>query len=157
MPDDTRSCAGRCGCGHPRELDATTRLPIADGLIYGAALLGVIAVAITATLLAFDLGPTHLSEHAHAELSAAPLALAALAYLAHQLLRRADPADIVKSALLAAAFLVWAAYQLNPGAPLALNDLAIALFVLDIAVVIASDVLRSRPGPPERARVGRNS
>jgi hypothetical protein len=119
MHDHTCRCPCPCDCDDFREREATTRPPVADGLIDGTALLGVAAVAavaITATLLALDLGPTHLSDRAHALLSAAPLAIVALAYLAHQPLRRADRLDIIKSALLAAAFLVWASYQLNPGA-----------------------------------------
>jgi hypothetical protein len=38
--------------------------------------------------------------------------------------------------LLSAAFLLWAAYQLIPTLPVIVNDAAIALFVLDIALVI---------------------
>jgi hypothetical protein len=81
----------------------------------------------------------------------------ALAYLAHQPLRRPSPLAIVKAALLASAFLLWAAYQLNPPLPLAVNDPAITLFVLDIALVIGTDIRKSGGGGqhPPRPRPAR--
>jgi hypothetical protein len=45
----------------------------------------------------------------------------------------------VKVALLAAAFFLWSAYQLFPSLPngAVFNDLAIALFVLDVALIVS--------------------
>jgi hypothetical protein len=114
------------------------------GLACAAAFLGITAVTVTAALLAIDVGLAGLSAHAHAKLSALPLALVALAYMAHQPLRRPNPLAIVKSALLASAFLLWAAYQLSPTLPITVNDLAITLFILDLALVIGTDLRRDR-------------
>ena len=72
-------------------------------------------------------------------LGALPLALIALTYLLYQGLRRPRAAELLKAMVLAAAFLLWAANQLWPKAPAAtlLNDLAIALFVIDLFLVVA--------------------
>lgn len=131
------------------------------GLACVAAFFGAAAVAVTAALLAIDVGPVGLSGHAHAELSALPLALVALAYVAHQPLRRPGLLAIVKSALLASAFLLWAAYQLDPTLPITVNDLAITLFILDLALVIATDLrhlhLSGTPNPTPRSQPTRSS
>ena len=70
---------------------------------------------------------------------ALPLALIAVAYLVYQSIRRPGPTEAFKALLLALAFLLWAANQYWPDAACAtlLNDLAIALFVLDVFFVIA--------------------
>jgi hypothetical protein len=62
----------------------------------------------------------------------------ALAYLIYQLKRRPAPAETVKTILLAAAFLFWAANQYWPSLPQSglFNDVAIGLFVLDAFLVI---------------------
>ena len=64
--------------------------------------------------------------------------LAALAILVYQVLRRPGPWELVKATMLAAAFMSWAANQLWPQLHQAtlLNDIAIALFVLDVFLVI---------------------
>jgi hypothetical protein len=62
----------------------------------------------------------------------------AFAYLVYQSARRPAPLEFVKAILLAAAFLFWAANQFWPdarGATL-FNDIAIALFVIDVFLVI---------------------
>src|SRR5215469_7744193 len=65
------------------------------------------------------------------------LALIAVTYLLYQAVRRPRPAELLKAMLLAAAFLLWAANQFRPLASAATlcNDLAIALFVLDVFLV----------------------
>lgn len=62
----------------------------------------------------------------------------ALAYLAYQLVRRASRTEMVRAAILVVAFLFWSANQLWPNLPAAtlFNDIAIALFVLDVFLVI---------------------
>ena len=62
----------------------------------------------------------------------------ALAYLAYQAAHRPAPLEMVKAVLLAIAFLFWAANQLWPDIPQAMlfNDIAIALFVLDVFLVM---------------------
>ncbi len=66
------------------------------------------------------------------------MALIAVAYLVYQLERRPAAAELVKAIMLAAAFLFWAANQSWPNSPRAtlFNDIAIALFVLDVFLVI---------------------
>ena len=75
---------------------------------------------------------------AHDFLGALPLALIAIAYLIYQTIRRPGPAELFKAILLATAFLLWAANQFWAEAPRAtlFNDIAIALFVLDVFLVI---------------------
>jgi hypothetical protein len=62
----------------------------------------------------------------------------AFAYLVYQTAHRPAPLEIVKAVLLAVAFLFWAANQFWPDAPQAtlFNDVAIALFVLDVFLVM---------------------
>jgi hypothetical protein len=89
-------------------------------------------------LLAWNVAPRAFPVRAHLLLGAAPLALIALASLIYQATRRPRPLEIVKAVVLAAAFLFWAANQLLPDSAHAtlLNDLAIALFVLDVFLSI---------------------
>ncbi|MGO9777695.1 MAG: hypothetical protein ACLPM3_14010 [Terracidiphilus sp.] len=63
----------------------------------------------------------------------------AIAYLVYQTAHRPARLEAVKSVLLAAAFLFWAANQLWPDLRQAtlFNDIAIALFVLDVFLVMA--------------------
>ena len=62
----------------------------------------------------------------------------ALAYMVFQLAHRRPAAELLKTTLLAAAFLFWAANQFWPNIPQAslFNDIAIGLFVLDVFFVI---------------------
>jgi hypothetical protein len=100
--------------------------------------LGVVTLAGVAVLLAWDVRPALFPAHAHDVLAAFPLALIAGAYLIYQWMRKPAPAEMVKAILLAAAFLLWAANQLWPDLRQATlwNDLAIALFVLDVFLVM---------------------
>jgi hypothetical protein len=112
--------------------------------------LGVITLAGVAVLLVWDARPALFRSHAHDVLAGFPLALIAVAYLIYQWIRmlrgtrrpgarNPAAAEMVKAILLAAAFLLWAANQLWPNLRQAtlFNDLAIALFVLDIFLVMA--------------------
>ena len=62
----------------------------------------------------------------------------AIAYLVYQAAHRPSAKELAKAILLAVAFLFWAANQLWPDSPYATlyNDIAIALFVLDVFLVI---------------------
>ena len=62
----------------------------------------------------------------------------AIAYLLYQSARRPSAKEFLKAMMLAVAFLFWAANQLWPDLPQAtlFNDIAIALFVLDVFLVI---------------------
>jgi hypothetical protein len=61
-----------------------------------------------------------------------------VAYVVYQLERRPAASEFFKAIMLAAAFLFWAANQFWPASPRAtlFNDIAIALFVLDVFLVI---------------------
>ncbi|MGB7264895.1 MAG: hypothetical protein WBC92_05245 [Terracidiphilus sp.] len=63
----------------------------------------------------------------------------AVAYVVYQIVRRPARMEFAKAMMLAAAFLFWAANQYWPNLPQAtlFNDIAIALFVLDVFLVIA--------------------
>ena len=102
-------------------------------------LLAVLTLVSVVVLLAWDFAPARFPLHAHDWLGATPLALIAGAYLVYQTIRRPGPQELFKAVLLALAFLLWAANQLWPASPRAnlYNDLAIALFVLDVFFVIA--------------------
>ena len=102
-------------------------------------LLAALTLVSVVVLLVWDAAPALFPARAHDLLGALPLALIALAYLVYQTIRRPGPAELFKAALLSIAFLLWAANQLWPDSPRAnlYNDLAIALFVLDVFFVIA--------------------
>lgn len=103
------------------------------------AILGGISLVSVVVLLVWDASPALFPARAHRVLGSLPLALIALAYLVYQSIRRPGLMEVFKALLLALAFLFWAANQYWPGAACAtlLNDLAIALFVLDVFFVIA--------------------
>jgi phosphoglycerol transferase MdoB-like AlkP superfamily enzyme len=103
------------------------------------AILGVAALAGVGALVAWDAVPRLFPAGAHDVLAAFPLATIALAYLVYQAAHRPARMEVVKAILLAVAFLFWAANQLWPGLRQAtlFNDIAIALFVLDVFLVMA--------------------
>lgn len=115
--------------------------------------LGLITLAAVALLLFWDAAPGRFPPGAHDVLSALPLALIGLAAVAHRLEQRPTLSELARTLLLAAAFLCWAANQLWPTLPAAtlLNDLAVALFVIDVWWTIAArqpavsaDAMKSR-------------
>jgi len=101
-------------------------------------LLGVVTLADVAVLLVWDMAPQRFPARSHEFLAAFSLTLIAVAYLVYQAAHRPPIAAFGKAVLLAVAFLFWAANQLWPALPQAtlFNDLAVALFVLDIFLVI---------------------
>jgi hypothetical protein len=101
-------------------------------------ILGVVSLVSVGVLLAWDGAPKLFPPRAHDVLGALPLAMIAIAYLAYQAAHRPAPLEVVKAALLAIAFLFWAANQLWPDIPQSVlfNDIAIALFVLDVFLVM---------------------
>jgi hypothetical protein len=101
-------------------------------------LLGVAALASVGVLLAWDISPQMFPPRAHDFLAAFPLAMIAIAYLAYQAAHRPARKELFKAILLAIAFLFWSANQLWPNLPQAtlFNDIAIALFVLDVFLVM---------------------
>ena len=124
--------------------------------------LGLVTLAAVALLLFWDAVPGRFPHGAHDVLGALPLALIAVAYLAHQAVRRARWRELGKAVLLALAFLFWAANQLWPelSAATLFNDVAIALFVLDVFWVLvqpggyASDPISIESSPDHSTSAG---
>ncbi|MGD0738418.1 MAG: hypothetical protein ABR957_02400 [Terracidiphilus sp.] len=102
-------------------------------------ILGIVTLAGVVLLFFQDAAPRLLPVGSHEVLAAFSLAMIALAYMVFQLLHRPPMAELVKTILLAAAFLFWAANQFWSNLPQAslFNDIAIGLFVLDVFFVIA--------------------
>ena len=100
--------------------------------------LGVVTLASVGVLFTWDAFPRLFPANAQNVLGAFPLAMIALAYLAYQSAHRPPRKEVFKAVLLAVAFLFWAANQLWPDLPQATlyNDIAIALFVLDVFLVM---------------------
>ena len=101
-------------------------------------ILGVITLASVAVLFAWDAFPRLFPGRAHDVLAAFPLVMIAVAYMAYQAVHRPARMEVVKAVLLTVAFLLWAANQFWPdfSTAILLNDGAIALFVLDVFLVI---------------------
>jgi hypothetical protein len=102
-------------------------------------LLGFLALASAVALFVWDADPGLFPARTHDGIGALALAMIAVAYLVYQIVRRTAGVELAKSILLAAAFLFWAANQVwrNPRAAVLCNDIAIALFVLDVFLVMA--------------------
>ena len=100
--------------------------------------LGVITLAGVAVLLLWDVAPALFPARAHDLLGAFPLAMIAVAYLVYQSVHRPPPKEWLKAILLAIAFLFWAANQCwpEPHQATIFNDIAIALFVFDVFLVM---------------------
>ena len=100
--------------------------------------LGGITLASVVVLLAWDAFPGLFPARAHDSLAAFPLAMIAFTYLVYQAAHRPARLEVVKAVLLAIAFLFWAANQFWPDLRQAtlFNDIAIALFVLDVFLVL---------------------
>ena len=101
-------------------------------------LFGVVTLISVGVLLAWHVNPKFFPTRAHDFLAAFPLAMIAIAYLLYQSARRPAAKEFIKAIMLAVAFLFWAANQLWSDLPQAtlFNDIAIALFVLDVFLVI---------------------
>ena len=114
----------------------SSRLDLSHRLL--PVILGVVTLADVLLLLIWDDFPKVFPAGTHEFLSSFSLALIALAYLVYQIARRPAPIEMIKAIMLALAFLFWAANQLWPDLPQAMlfNDIAIALFVLDVFLVI---------------------
>jgi hypothetical protein len=99
---------------------------------------GVVTLADVGVLLAWDARPGIFPARSHDYLGAFSLAMIALAYLVYQIIHRPPLKELAKAVLLAMAFLFWAANQLWPASLHAtlFNDIAIALFVFDVFLVM---------------------
>lgn len=99
----------------------------------------MLAVLAGGALAAVDLLPG-VPPRAHGIVSALPLVLIALSFLVYQAHSRPTLGQVAKASLLCVAFILWALYQLFPDLPhgALLNDAAIVLFSLDVALVVWS-------------------
>jgi hypothetical protein len=72
-------------------------------------------------------------------LEGATLFLAAAAYLAYVLAHHTDRRELLTRSILVSAFALWGIVQLAPGLPdnAVLNDVVIALFVVDLAILVS--------------------
>jgi hypothetical protein len=101
-------------------------------------ILGAVTLADVLVLFTWDAFPAMFPVGSHDVLAASSLALIAVAYLMYQLAHRPAHGEFLKATMLAVAFLFWAANQFWPNLRQAtvLNDIAIALFVLDVFLVM---------------------
>ena len=101
-------------------------------------ILGVITLLGVGVLLTWDLFPAAFPARTHDFLGSLSLTMTAIAYLVYQTAHWPTFRELLKASMLAAAFLFWAANQLWPesGHAVLLNDIAIALFVLDVFLVM---------------------
>jgi hypothetical protein len=101
-------------------------------------ILGVVTLADVGVLFVWDAFPKLFPARSHDFLAAFSLAMIALAYIVYQIAHRPSRQEFAKAVLLAIAFLFWAANQLWPNLPQAtlFNDIAIALFVFDVFLVM---------------------
>ena len=103
-----------------------------------AVIAGIVTLLGVGVLLIWDAAPRLFPANAHDILGAFPLAMIAVAYLLYQSAHRPPARELLKALMLATAFLFWAANQLWPESPHSTlyNDIAIALFVLDVFLVM---------------------
>jgi hypothetical protein len=101
-------------------------------------ILGIITLVDVGVLFVWDAFPGLFPARSHDFLAAFSLGMIAVAYMVYQIAHRPARMEFVKAAMLAVAFLFWGANQLWPVSPLAtlFNDIAIALFVLDVFLVM---------------------
>jgi len=102
--------------------------------------LAIFALAGSGILFIWDALPQRFPGTVHAFLAALPLAMIAVAYLIYQGAGRRPVRERIKTAVLATAFLFWAANQLWPDLRQAIifNDIAVGLFIVDVFLVITS-------------------
>ena len=101
-------------------------------------ILGIVTLAGVGALLVWDAAPQLFPAGSHDFLASYSLAMIAIAYLVYQIVHRPAGREFAKAVMLAVAFLFWAANQLWPEVRQAtlFNDIAIALFVLDVFLVM---------------------
>ncbi len=80
-------------------------------------------------------------------LPAIPLLLAGSSYLMLQAILRPPPLELLKRLMLGSAFLLWGVVLLMPVSALAaeLGNVVIALYVLDLGLIIWTDLQKNQP------------
>jgi len=101
-------------------------------------ILGSLTLLAVGIVLLGDAWPRLLPGKTHDIFAAISLALIAVAHLMYQAAHRPPWREWIKAIMLALAFFFWAANQVwpNPHQAVIFNDLAIALFVLDVFLVM---------------------
>jgi hypothetical protein len=125
-----------CGGASVLELRMKARLDRTHR--YAPVFLGAVTPCLVLALRVRDAIPRLFATGVHDSLGAISLALIAVSYFMYQSIRRPGAAELFKAGLLAIAFLSWAVSQYWPEKPLAavFNDVAVALFVLDVFLVM---------------------
>jgi len=108
--------------------------------------IGALALLSVGALLICDASPRLFPANVHDTLATLPLVLTAIAVL-FQAIRPARPLEWAKALILALAFFFWAASQIWVQRETAtlFNDVAVALFVLDVVLVIAGRPAETAP------------
>jgi hypothetical protein len=103
-------------------------------LAYSPLAIGAIAMLSLAPLLAWDVVPTRYPPRSHDLLGALPLLAIAASYFAQQLVQKPSRLGWLRAKVVVAAFVAWAINQYWPEHLTATlwNDIAIALFVIDV-------------------------
>jgi hypothetical protein len=119
-----------------------------------AMVLGAIAAAGIAALLAIDARIHMPLAFSASVISAASLLLIGVSFLIVQAIQRPSLMELLKNALLAAAFLLWGVVQLMRRSDLSqkLGDVVIALYVVDLAWVIFASLNTRREVRPAAAK-----
>jgi hypothetical protein len=101
---------------------------LAGWLIAGSVIVGIVAIAVRASW----------GSSARA-LEGATLFLAAAAYLAHVVAHHEHGRELLTKSILVTAFALWGILQIAPTLPAeaVLNDVVIALFVIDLAIIVS--------------------
>jgi hypothetical protein len=101
-------------------------------------ILGAVTLSGVGVLFVWDAFPRLFPARSHDFLAAFSLAMIAFAYIIYQIAHRPARMEFAKAIMLAVAFLFWAANQLWPNLRQAtlFNDVAIALFILDVFLVM---------------------
>ncbi len=99
---------------------------------------GILTLGSVGVLFLCDAAPQFFPSNAHALLATLPLVMITLTFIVYEAARRATRLEWAKTAILAFAFLFWAANQLctDPRLAMSFNDIAIAGFVIDVFLVI---------------------
>ena len=100
--------------------------------------LALVTVIALVPLIAWDGSAQLFPARAHEALAAIPLAMIAVVCVVDGVVKRTSLTGLARAAVLAAAFLFWAANQFWPAHPHAtvFNDIAVMLFVLDVAFAV---------------------
>jgi hypothetical protein len=131
---------------HPEDVSFSMNLL----LRWLAMVLGAIAAAGIAALLAIDAKIHMPLAFSASAISAASLLLIGVSFLIVQAIQRPSLAELLKNALLAGAFLLWGVVQLMRQSDLSkrLGDVVIALYVMDLAWVIFATLNTKREVRP---------